>query len=95
LLDSHGGHLQRVFTYKKKCLRLSEHPEGLREEGPDVHGPQPGAAKVMLWQRIYSTDSMSLIRKMSKEGASISGKNGPESRSKMVGKLYYKTWSPT
>lgn len=71
LLDSNGGHLQRVLTYKKKCLRLSEHPEGLGEDGPDVHGPQPGAAKVMLWQGIYSTDAMSLIRKMSKEGASV------------------------
>lgn len=42
---------------------------------------------MILWQGIYSTDSMSLIR--NEQGrASVSGKNGPESRSKMVGKLY-------
>lgn len=62
----------------------------------DVPGPQPGEAKVKLWQSEYILlDSLSVVRKMSGEEASISGRKGPGSRSKMVGNGIRRTWSLT
>lgn len=89
LLDANTGHLQRVFKYKKKCLHISEHPEGLGEDGPMMCMDQSLEQKGdTLTVRIQSSDSMSFIRTRSQKGQVSKAEMAQESRSEMVVKWY-------
>lgn len=78
LLGSNTGFLQRVSRGKKKCLHISEPPEGLWEDGLRM-----SIDHSLKQQRGCSWDGNTFywLHKLSKkneaEGASISGRNSP------------------
>lgn len=88
LQGSNTEHLQGVFKGKKKCWHISELPEGLGEDGPQIctnHSQDQQRWCSGHWDTFYWLHKTA--KENGPEGTSVSGTTGQERRLKEGGKI--------